>query len=50
MSILLLFDAFVDRLDASYVVQTACDFADPVQRDQLVAQIRPLLPQIRNVR
>ena len=34
---------------ANYVVQTACDFAEPVQREQLVSQIRPLLPMIRNV-
>ena len=34
---------------ANYVVQTACDYAEPVQREQLIGQIRPLLPMIRNV-
>ncbi|KAF9184289.1 hypothetical protein BGZ51_003403 [Haplosporangium sp. Z 767] len=33
---------------ANYVVQTSLDFADPVQRAQLVECIRPLLPAIRN--
>ncbi|KAF9978557.1 hypothetical protein BGZ65_006949, partial [Modicella reniformis] len=33
---------------ANYVVQTALDFADPIQRAQLVECIRPLLPAIRN--
>jgi hypothetical protein len=44
-----------DRLDkllrdpyANYVVQTALDFADPVQRTQLVECIRPLLHAVRN--
>ncbi|KAJ3054617.1 hypothetical protein HK097_001283 [Rhizophlyctis rosea] len=32
----------------NYVVQTALDFADPMQRKQLVECIRPLLPAIRN--
>ncbi|KAF8952614.1 hypothetical protein BGZ46_003432 [Entomortierella lignicola] len=33
---------------ANYVVQTALEFADPIQRAQLVECIRPLLPAIRN--
>lgn len=33
---------------ANYVVQTSLDFADPIQRTQLVECIRPLLPAIRN--
>ncbi|KDN49895.1 ARM repeat-containing protein [Tilletiaria anomala UBC 951] len=33
---------------ANYVVQTALDYADPVQRMQLVECIRPILPMIRN--
>ncbi|CAG8505511.1 3182_t:CDS:10 [Ambispora leptoticha] len=33
---------------ANYVVQTSLDYADPVQRAQLVECIRPLLPAIRN--
>ncbi|CAG8547830.1 6137_t:CDS:10 [Acaulospora morrowiae] len=33
---------------ANYVVQTSLDYADPVQRAQLVDCIRPLLPAIRN--
>ncbi|KAF9195963.1 hypothetical protein BGZ50_002765 [Haplosporangium sp. Z 11] len=33
---------------ANYVVQTSLDFADPIQRAQLVECIRPLLPAIRN--
>ncbi|RKP23352.1 armadillo-type protein, partial [Syncephalis pseudoplumigaleata] len=33
---------------ANYVVQTALDYADPVQRSQLVDCIRPLLPAVRN--
>ncbi|KAF9916415.1 hypothetical protein BX616_003824 [Lobosporangium transversale] len=33
---------------ANYVVQTALEFADPMQRAQLVECIRPLLPAIRN--
>jgi hypothetical protein len=33
---------------ANYVVQTALDFADPVQRVKLVDCIRPLLVSIRN--
>ena len=44
-----------DKLDrllrdsyANYVVQTALDFADPVQRIKVVDCIRPLLPAIRN--
>lgn len=44
-----------DRLDklikdsfANYVVQTAIDFSDPLQRMQLVECIRPLLASIRN--
>ncbi|KAL1918279.1 uncharacterized protein VTP21DRAFT_2939 [Calcarisporiella thermophila] len=32
----------------NYVVQTALDHADPVQRARLVETIRPLLPAIRN--
>ncbi|KAJ3039073.1 hypothetical protein HDV00_012631 [Rhizophlyctis rosea] len=32
----------------NYVVQTALDFADPMQRKQLVECIRPLLPAVRN--
>ncbi|RHZ89699.1 hypothetical protein Glove_12g42 [Diversispora epigaea] len=33
---------------ANYVVQTSLDYADPVQRVQLIDCIRPLLPAIRN--
>ncbi|KAF0466720.1 ARM repeat-containing protein [Gigaspora margarita] len=33
---------------ANYVVQTSLDYADPIQRAQLVECIRPLLPAIRN--
>lgn len=33
---------------ANYVIQTALDCADPVQRAQLVDCIRPILPAIRN--
>ncbi|CAG8435738.1 9515_t:CDS:10 [Funneliformis mosseae] len=33
---------------ANYVVQTALDYADPIQRASLVDCIRPLLPAIRN--
>jgi hypothetical protein len=33
---------------ANYVVQTALDYADPLQRSQLVDCIRPLLPAVRN--
>ncbi|CAG8471383.1 16677_t:CDS:10 [Funneliformis caledonium] len=33
---------------ANYVVQTALDYADPLQRASLVDCIRPLLPAIRN--
>ncbi|KAN0060726.1 hypothetical protein ACQY0O_007384 [Thecaphora frezii] len=33
---------------ANYVVQTALDYADPVQRMRLVECIRPILPVIRN--
>ncbi|TIA96481.1 hypothetical protein E3P96_03598 [Wallemia ichthyophaga] len=39
----LLRDAF-----GNYVVQTALDFAEPVQRIALVEAIRPILPMIRN--
>lgn len=33
---------------ANYVVQTALDYAEPGQRAELVAIIRPVLPMIRN--
>ena len=33
---------------ANYVVQTSLDYADPVQRMQLVECIKPILPMIRN--
>lgn len=33
---------------ANYVVQTALDYSDPIQRGQLVDCIRPILPMIRN--
>lgn len=33
---------------ANYVVQTALDYSDPIQRAQLVECIRPILPMIRN--
>jgi hypothetical protein len=33
---------------ANYVVQTSLDYADPLQRMQLVECIRPILPMIRN--
>jgi hypothetical protein len=33
---------------ANYVVQTALDFADPLQRLKLIDCIKPLLPAIRN--
>ena len=33
---------------ANYVVQTSLDYADPMQRMQLVECIRPILPMIRN--
>lgn len=33
---------------ANYVVQTALDYSEPVQRAQLVECIRPILPMIRN--
>jgi len=33
---------------ANYVVQTCLDYADSIQRVQLVECIRPLLPAIRN--
>lgn len=33
---------------ANYVVQTSLDYADPVQRMQLVDCIKPILPMIRN--
>ena len=39
----LLRDAF-----GNYVVQTALDFAEPVQRIALVEAIRPIIPMIRN--
>jgi hypothetical protein len=42
-------ERLVKDLYANYVVQTACDYAEPTQRDALIQQIRPLLPTIRNV-
>ncbi|KAK3817753.1 MAG: armadillo-type protein [Benniella sp.] len=33
---------------ANYVIQTSLDYADPIQRAQLVECIRPFLPAIRN--
>ncbi|ORX86626.1 ARM repeat-containing protein [Basidiobolus meristosporus CBS 931.73] len=33
---------------ANYVVQTALDYADPVQRTQLVECIKPMIPFIKN--
>lgn len=33
---------------ANYVVQTALDYSEPAQRAQLVDNIRPILPLIRN--
>ncbi|PWN27850.1 ARM repeat-containing protein [Jaminaea rosea] len=33
---------------ANYVVQTALDYSEPLQRAQLVECIRPILPMIRN--
>ncbi|GBC08678.1 hypothetical protein RclHR1_00830029 [Rhizophagus clarus] len=33
---------------ANYVVQTSLDYADPIQRAQLIECLRPLLPAIRN--
>ncbi|WFD30729.1 hypothetical protein MSPP1_001753 [Malassezia sp. CBS 17886] len=33
---------------ANYVVQTSLDYAEPLQRAQLVECIRPILPHIRN--
>ncbi|CAG8451632.1 421_t:CDS:2 [Paraglomus brasilianum] len=33
---------------ANYVVQTSLDYADPVQRAELVDCIKPLLPAVRN--
>lgn len=33
---------------ANYVVQTALDYSEPMQRAQLVECIRPILPMIRN--